>query len=284
MTHPTHVQERNQEATTYVGDLDPQVTEALLWELMLQAGPVVNVHIPRDKVTGSHSGFGFVEFRSEEDADYAIKIMNMIKLHGRAIRVNKASADKKTADVGANLFVGNLDPDVDEKLLYDTFSAFGIIISTPKVMRDQGSGESRGFGFISYDNFDNADAAINAMNGQYLCGRPINVTYALKKDGKGERHGSEAERILSANNPSRQTRSNPMPAAPFMVPPAGAGAGAGAGYFPPPGGAYAPPYAASVFPPGYPMMPPPGFAPPAPQVPGAFVPPGVPAPPPHLMM
>jgi len=34
--------------------------------------------------------------------------------------------DRKTVDVGANLFIGNLDPDVDEKMLYDTFSAFGI--------------------------------------------------------------------------------------------------------------------------------------------------------------
>lgn len=45
----------------------------------------------------------------------------------------QASRDKKTLDVGANLFIGNLDPDVDEKLLYDTFGAFGVIISTPKV-------------------------------------------------------------------------------------------------------------------------------------------------------
>ena len=74
--------------------------------------------------------FGFVEFRGEEDADYAIKIMNMIKMFGKPIRVNKASRDKKTLDVGANLFIGNLDPDVDEKLLYDTFSAFGVVIST----------------------------------------------------------------------------------------------------------------------------------------------------------
>ena len=36
-------------------------------------------------------------------------------------------------DVGANLFIGNLDPDVDEKLLYDTFSAFGGISGAPKV-------------------------------------------------------------------------------------------------------------------------------------------------------
>ena len=46
----------------------------------------------------------------------AIKILNMIKLFGKAIRVNKASQDKDTLDVGANLFIGNLDPDVDEKV------------------------------------------------------------------------------------------------------------------------------------------------------------------------
>eukprot|EP00952_Eustigmatos_sp_NYUAD-ZCMA_P002558 11220-Eustigmatos_ZCMA.PRE.1 len=55
------------------GGLDERVSEELLWELMLQAGPVVNVHIPKDKVTGMHQSFGFVEFRTEEDADYAAK-------------------------------------------------------------------------------------------------------------------------------------------------------------------------------------------------------------------
>ena len=56
----------------------------------------------------------------------------MIKLHGKPVRVNKASQDKKSNDVGANLFVGNLDSELDEKLLYDTFSAFGVVITTPE--------------------------------------------------------------------------------------------------------------------------------------------------------
>eukprot|EP00276_Gloeochaete_wittrockiana_P021935 CAMPEP_0184351442 /NCGR_PEP_ID=MMETSP1089-20130417/43628_1 /TAXON_ID=38269 ORGANISM="Gloeochaete wittrockiana, Strain SAG46.84" /NCGR_SAMPLE_ID=MMETSP1089 /ASSEMBLY_ACC=CAM_ASM_000445 /LENGTH=276 /DNA_ID=CAMNT_0026684793 /DNA_START=86 /DNA_END=912 /DNA_ORIENTATION=+ len=198
------VTERNQDATCYVGNLDSQINESLLWELFVQAGPVVNVHIPKDKITSQHQGYGFVEFRSEEDADYAMKIMNMIKIHGKPVRVNKASQDKKNLDVGANLFIGNLDPDVDEKLLYDTFSAFGVIIQTPKVMRDPDTGNSRGFGFASYDSFEASDAAIEAMNGQYLCNRPISVSYAYKKDTKGERHGSLAERILAANNPNIQ--------------------------------------------------------------------------------
>jgi splicing factor 3B subunit 4 len=51
--------------------------------------------------------------------------MNMVKLYGKPIRVNKASQDRKALDVGANLFIGNLAPEVDEKDLYDTFSAFG---------------------------------------------------------------------------------------------------------------------------------------------------------------
>jgi splicing factor 3B subunit 4 len=59
-------------------------------------------------------------------------------------------------------------------------------------MRDPDTGASKGFGFCSYDNFESSDAAIEAMNGQYLCNRPIHVSYALKKDTKGERHGSQA--------------------------------------------------------------------------------------------
>lgn len=49
----------------------------------------VNVHMPKDRVTQTHQGYGFVEFMGEEDADYAIKIMNMIKMYGKPIRVNK---------------------------------------------------------------------------------------------------------------------------------------------------------------------------------------------------
>jgi splicing factor 3B subunit 4 len=101
---------------------------------MLQAGRIVNVHLPKDRVSQSHQGYGFVEFISEEDADYAAKIMNQIRLFGKPIRVNKASADKqKTVEVGAELFVGNLDSMVTEQTLYETFSRFGGLLTVPKV-------------------------------------------------------------------------------------------------------------------------------------------------------
>ncbi|KAM3576707.1 hypothetical protein VYU27_001509, partial [Nannochloropsis oceanica] len=193
------IEQRNQDATVYCGGLDEKVTEDLLWELMQNVGPVVHVHMPRDKVTGSHQCFGFVEFRSEEDADYAVKIMNMVRMYGKPLRVNKASQDRRTVDVGANLFIGNLAAEVDEKDLYDTFSAFGGITQPPKVMFDADTGHTKGFGFVSYDSFEAADYAIECMNGAYLGGRPICVQYAYKKDSKGERHGSQAERLLAAS-------------------------------------------------------------------------------------
>ena len=105
--------------------------------------------------------------------------------------------------MGANLFIGNLEPDVDEKLLYDTFSAFGGISQTPKIMRDVETGVSKGYGFVSFDSFEASDLAIDCMNGQYLCNRPIVVQYAFKKETQGERHGSQAERLLAASQPQR---------------------------------------------------------------------------------
>jgi len=288
------VQERNQDATVYCGNVDEKVGEALLWELFLQAGPVVNVHMPKDRITQNHQSYGFIEFMSEEDADYAIKIMNMIKVYGKPIRVNKASAHNKNLDVGANIFIGNLDPDIDEKLLYDTFSAFGVILQTPKIMRDPETGTSKGFAFVNFASFDASDAAIDAMNGQYLSNRPITVSYSFKKDAKGERHGSAAERLLAANNPLTQTdrphqlfadapptqpepapepQQPPMggPPMPPPMPPMGMQPPMGGPPMPPGGGwGGPPPNMPGMGPPmGPPMgfppnMPPPGFPPPPP--------------------
>ena len=68
-------------------------------------------------------------------------------------------------------------------------------------MRDPESGLSKHYGFVSFDNFESSDKAIQKMKGQYISGKPIEVEYAFKKDTKGERHGSVAERILAANRP-----------------------------------------------------------------------------------
>merc|ERR1712093_582595 len=264
--------EQDKEATVYIGNIDERVTDSLVWELMLQAGRIVNVHLPKDRVTQTHQGYGFVEFISEEDAEYAARIMNQVRLYGKPIRVNKASADKqKPIEVGAELFIGNLDPMVDEKTLYDTFSRFGSLQSPPKIARDE-SGLSKGYGFVSYASFEASDDAIANMNGQYLMNKDVSVQYAYKKDGKGERHGDEAERMLASsgkkNNVVPEVQS--MPAQLLMnggVPQGPAamidnGMGMGMGGMPPAYGAPPPQQQQQMAPrPNMPLPPPPSGLP-----------------------
>ncbi|KAF2858174.1 RNA-binding domain-containing protein [Piedraia hortae CBS 480.64] len=222
-----HTQDKD--CTLYVGNLDERCTDAMVWELMLQAGPVINVHLPKDRVSQSHQGYGFVEFGSEEDADYAAKVMHQIRLWGKPIRVNKASVDRRVGagaggdggpGVGAELFVGNLDGMVDEKSLYDTFSRFGPLLAPPKIARDEATNLSKGYGFISYTDFDASDAAMHNMNGQYLGNKQVSVAYAYKRDGKGERHGDAAERALAAEAKKHGVQV-PVPAMPpsLVMPP-----------------------------------------------------------------
>lgn len=225
------VVERNQDATLYVGNLDAKVDEELLWELFVQCGPLASVSLPRDRVTSCHQGFAFVEYKTTDDADYAIKIVNMVRLFGKPIRCNKsANVDKvsRGSELGANLFVGGLAPEIDEPYLADTFSAFGPVTFT-KIMRDAETAVSKGYGFITFDTFSAADAAISAMNGQYLGNKVISVSYAQKKEGKtADTHGSAAERLMA------DLKSKPVTAPTSSIPPPpmpGMGYG---GFIPPP--------------------------------------------------
>lgn len=189
---------QNKDATIYVGSLNEHVDEEILTELFIQAGPVVRVNIPRDKLSNRHNGFGFVEFRTEDDARYATELMQGIRLFGNPIQIGTAaSVPPDQIDVGAKLYVGNLAPDVSDSVLHQMFSRFGII-HTCRVVIDKVSGKSLGHGFVSYDSFESADQALKNMNGQFLCNQMITVTYAYKDDSKsGEKHGDKTERMIA---------------------------------------------------------------------------------------
>ncbi len=78
----------------------------------------------------------------------------------------------------------NLDKTIDHKALCDTFSAFGNILSC-KVALDR-DGNSRGFGFVHYENPDAADAAIEQVNGMLLCGKPVYVGPFQPRKNRGD--------------------------------------------------------------------------------------------------
>ncbi|KAH8553248.1 peptidyl-prolyl cis-trans isomerase E [Umbelopsis sp. PMI_123] len=81
--------------TLFVGGLDQEVTEQLLYSAFIPFGDIISVQIPPDPASrNQHRGFGFVEFESKEDVKEAIDNMHMSELNGRVIKVNLAKPQK----------------------------------------------------------------------------------------------------------------------------------------------------------------------------------------------
>eukprot|EP00794_Sanderia_malayensis_P011290 gene11290-12471_t len=69
----------------FVSGLHHNVTEEILWELFLQAGPLDNVRIPKDKDTGKIRTFGFIVYQDECSVAYACELFDSLKLFGRPL-------------------------------------------------------------------------------------------------------------------------------------------------------------------------------------------------------
>ncbi|MGH0189158.1 UNVERIFIED_CONTAM: hypothetical protein FKN15_033699 [Acipenser sinensis] len=80
------------------------------------------------------------------------------------------------------LFVGGLSFDTNEQSLEDVFSKYGHV-SEVVVIKDRETGRSRGFGFVTYENTEDAKDAMMAMNGKSVDGRQIRVDQAGKSSG-----------------------------------------------------------------------------------------------------
>lgn len=154
-------------ASLYVGELNTSVNEALLFEIFASIGQVSSIRICRDAVTKKSLGYGYVNYLKHEDGEKALEQMNYSLIDGRPCRIMWSQRDPSLRRNGdGNIFIKNLHPDIDNKALHDTFSAFGRILSC-KVATDE-MGNSKCFGFVHYETAEAAEAAIENVNGMSL--------------------------------------------------------------------------------------------------------------------
>uniref|UniRef100_A0A2P2MLN2 Polyadenylate-binding protein n=1 Tax=Rhizophora mucronata TaxID=61149 RepID=A0A2P2MLN2_RHIMU len=164
----------------YVGDLDASVTDAQLYDVFTHLGQVVSVRVCRDLTTRRSLGYGYVNYSNAQDAARALDVLNFTPLNGRPIRIMYSHRDPSLRKSGAgNIFIKNLDKDIDHKALHDTFSAFGNILSC-KVATDS-SGQSKGYGFVQFDKEESAQKAIEKLNGMLLNDKQVYVGPFLRK-------------------------------------------------------------------------------------------------------
>jgi splicing factor 3B subunit 4 len=90
----------NPASTVYVGNLDERVSERVLYDILIQAGRVVDLYIPKDKETERAKGFAFAEYESEEAAEYAVKLFSgLVTLYNRTLKFAISGKDKPSTNL-----------------------------------------------------------------------------------------------------------------------------------------------------------------------------------------
>ena len=87
-----------------------------------------------------------------------------------------------------DIYVGNLTYEVEESAIKELFAPHGNV-SGVKLLTDRETGRSRGIAFVTMDDFKEAKAAIKALDGKELSGRPIKVNQARERESQGARQG-----------------------------------------------------------------------------------------------
>ena len=194
-------------ASLYVGELDPSVTEAMLFELFSQIGSVASIRVCRDAVTRRSLGYAYVNYNTTIDGEKALEELNYTLIKGRPCRIMWSQRDPALRKTGqGNVFIKNLDVAIDNKALHDTFAAFGNILSC-KVAQDE-SGASKGYGFVHYETDEAASQAIKHVNGMLLNEKKVFVGHHIpKKDrqSKFEEMKANFTNIYVKNIPTEVT-------------------------------------------------------------------------------
>jgi len=180
----------------YVKNLDPEVDDEEFRDMFAVYGPITSAVVQRDEI-GKSRGFGFVNFENHEDARIAVDALHDSDHHNRKLFVSRAQKkiereeelkkqyeiakmEKLSKYLGVNLYIKNLEDDIDDERLRQEFSVYGVITSA-KVMRDE-KNTSKGFGFVCFSSPDEATKAVTEMNGRMVGTKPIYVALAQRKE------------------------------------------------------------------------------------------------------
>lgn len=194
----------------YIGNLGYDTTVDDLRGHFEQHGSLVDITVVTDRDTGTSRGFAFATYSSAAEAQAAVDAMDGLEVDGRELRVNlsrpreeRNNSFNNDAEGGrgynrggnrggggggggggpvdaTKIFVGNLGWETTTEDLQQAFGQYGELVDA-KVITDRDTGNSRGFGFVTFQAPESAEKAITALDGMEMNGREIRVNVSQPK-------------------------------------------------------------------------------------------------------
>ncbi|CAN6165178.1 unnamed protein product [Urochloa humidicola] len=197
----------------FVGNLPYTFTSEELNEAFSEAGRVDDAQIIYDKVTNRSRGFAFVTMATAEEAAKAIQMFDGALLGGRTARVNypevprggerrTVTMDGRRRDDGTyKIYAGNLGWGLRADALRAVFEGKAGLLDA-RVIFERETGRSRGFGFVSFRTAEDAQAALEALDGMELEGRPLRLSLAEQNPPPGSLLSAVAQQGETASDAS----------------------------------------------------------------------------------
>ncbi|KAJ1966200.1 Protein phosphatase PP2A regulatory subunit B [Dipsacomyces acuminosporus] len=174
----------------FIKNLDPSIDNKALHDTFAAFGDILSCKVATDE-NGNSRGYGFVHYETNEAADRAIENVNGMLLNDSKVfvghhvpRRERQSRLDELRTRFTNVYVKNLAQDVDDKALEELFSKYGEITSAV-IQRDE-EGNSRGFGFINFEDHEAAMKAVEELHDTEVHGEKIFVSRAQKKAERSE--------------------------------------------------------------------------------------------------
>lgn len=194
----------------FVGSLNYTTNDETMREHFGKYGEIVDCVIMKESKSGKSRGFGFVTYLKSDMVDEMMKARPH-KLDGRELETKRATPREEAGKPGAEtstkkLFVGGLKEGMNEEHLKEYFGKYGKIEDCI-VMKDKESGKPRGFGFVSFDDYDPIDKIVLEKN-HTVNSQTVAVKKALPKDqtngnNRNQNDGNNRGNFRNNNNNNR---------------------------------------------------------------------------------
>merc|ERR1719315_321741 len=169
----------------FIKNLDKSIDNKAMYDTFSAFGNILSCKVAQDP-DGNSKGYGFVHFETDEACQFAIQETNGMLLFDKKVFVGRFVPRKeREKELGekakkfTNVYIRNFGDDLSEEKLTEIFSKFGKITSF-KVMSDEG-GRNKGFGFVSFEESESAEKAVDDLNGTEMNGKTLFVGRAQKK-------------------------------------------------------------------------------------------------------